>query len=397
MRPESLSQKDARRISLSAQGFAAPRPAGKVDGRHLRKAIGQMGLIQVDSVNVLVRSQELPLFARLGRHRRTLIDEAVADGTLFEYIVHEACFVPTAHHHLVRWRMGLPYRWSHFRRMVEERPGYMEEVYRRVAEDGPLVAGDLKARVGRRGTWWDYDDGKVALEALFFQGRLAARRRPSDFARVYDLPERIIPAEALARPTPSPHDARKELLVLAARSHGVGTLSDLADYYRLKPTDCRSALAELVEEGRVLPVTVEGWDRPAFIHPDARRPRRIPARALLSPFDPVVWFRERAERLFGFHYRIEIYTPAAKRRYGYYVLPFLLGDSLVGRVDLKADRAAGALVIQSAWGEPDVDDQREVAGELLGELRQMADWLELERIVVADRGDLSSHLRAATG
>jgi hypothetical protein len=381
-------------MALAAQGLAARRPGGRVDRRHLGKAIGDMGLIQIDSVNVLVRSQELPLFARLGAHPRTLIDDAVRDGTLFEYIVHEACFVPTAHHHLVRWRMQLPYRWSGFRRLLDERPDYIEAVYRRVVDEGATVAGDLKARVGKRGTWWDYDDGKVALEALFFQGRLAARRRPADFARVYDLPERIIPAEALARPTPSEHDARKELLVLAARFHGLGTLGDLADYHRLKPTECRSAMAELVEEGRVTAVTVKGWDRPAFMHPDARLPRRIPARALLSPFDPVVWCRDRVERLFGFRYRIEIYTPAPKRQYGYYVLPFLLGDSLVGRLDLKADRAAGALMVQSAWAEPGVDE-REVAGELRDELREMADWLSLDRLVVGDRGNLSAELRAA--
>jgi hypothetical protein len=289
-----------------------------------------------------------------------------------------------------------PHPWPDFRRRVEHLGGYIEQVYQRVVDDGPLVAGDLKARVGKRGTWWDQDDGKIALEALFYLGRVSARRRPHDFARIYDLPERMIPAEALARPAMPEHEARRELLLLAARYHGVGTLGDLADYHRLTPTHCKPAVAELVEEGRLLPVTVRGWDRPAYLHPEARRPRRIGARALLSPFDPIVWNRDRALRMFGFHYRIEIYTPAPKRQYGYYVLPFLLGDALVGRVDLKADRANRALLVQSAWAEPGVDE-REVAAELAGELRLMASWLELDRIEVTGRGSLGPSLRHLAG
>ena len=245
--------------------------------------------------------------------------------------------------------------------------------------------------MGKKGTWWDYDDGKLALEALFYEGRITARRRTQDFARLYDLPERMLPAAALDRPALPEHEARKELLVLAARYHGIGTIKDLCDYHRLKPTACKQALAELVEEGRLVPVTVREWGQPAFMHPDAKIPRRITARALLSPFDPVVWNRERALRLFGFHYRIEIYTPAPKRQYGYYVLPFLLGDSLVGRVDLKADRANATLLVQSAWAEPGVDEV-EVADELLAELQSMASWLELERIEVSGRGDLGPRL-----
>ncbi|MDY7102289.1 MAG: crosslink repair DNA glycosylase YcaQ family protein [Actinomycetota bacterium] len=386
-----ISNDRAKRLALAAQGFADRRPTGRVDRRHLRRVLDRMGLIQIDSVNVLVRSQELPLFARLGPHPRTLIDDAVADGELFEYWVHEASLVPSAHHHLHRWRMTDTYRWPGFRRRVEQLDGYIEEVYERVAAEGPLTAGDLKARVGPKGTWWDLDDGKIALEALFFQGRVAARRRPRDFARLYDLPERMIPAEALARPTLPEHEARKELLVLAAHHHGVGTLTDLADYHRMTPTKCRAALAELVEEERLVPLRVRGWDREAYAHPDATRTRRIDTRALLSPFDPVVWFRDRALRLFDFHYRIEIYTPAAKRQYGYYVLPFLLGEDLVGRVDLKADRSAGSLLVQAAWAEPGVD-HHEVAGELLEELRLMADWLELDEVVVTGRGDLAPTL-----
>jgi uncharacterized protein YcaQ len=350
-----------------------------------------MGLIQIDSVNVLARSQELTLFARLGPHPRTLISDAARDGELFEYWVHEASLVPTEQYHLHRWRMREPFPWPSFRRRVEEQRDYLEQVYQRVVDDGPLVAGDLKARVGKKGTWWDHDDGKTALEALFYVGRITARRRPHDFARVYDLPERMIAAEVLARAALPEHEARKELLVLAARYHGVGTFKDLTDYHRIMPTRSKQALSELVKEGRLLAAGVDGWDRPAYLHPEARLPRRVNARALLSPFDPLVWTRERALRMFGFHYRIEIYTPAPKRQYGYYVLPFLLGDELVGRVDLKADRANGALLVQSAWAEPGVNE-RDVAGELMEELRLMASWLELDRIEVTGRGDLGSRL-----
>lgn len=392
----TLSNDEAKRIALAAQGFTDPRPTGRVDRRHLRRVLDRIGMLQIDSVNVLVRSQELPLFARLGPHPRTLINDAVGDGELFEYFVHEACLVPTSQYYLHRWRMREPFRWPDLRRRAQQQGTYFEQIYQRVVDEGPLVAGDLKTRVGKRGAWWDYDDGKIALEALFYLGRITARRRPHDFARVYDLPERMIPAEALARPALPAPEARKELLLLAAKYHGIGTLQDLADYHRLTPTLCKPAVAELVEEGRLLPVTVREWKRPAYLHTEARRPRRIDARALLSPFDPIVWNRDRALRVFGFHYRIEIYTPSPKRRYGYYVLPFLLGDELVGRVDLKADRNNGALLVQSAWAEPGVDED-EVAASLAPELRLMASWLELDRVEVTGRGQLGPKLRRVIG
>jgi len=392
----SLSSAQARRIALGAQGFADRRPTGRVDRRHFRRLLDRVGLIQIDSVNVLVRSQELPLFARLGPHPRTLIDDASAAGELFEYCVHEASLVPTDQYNLHRWRMREPHRWPSFRKLMAERAHYIETVYEYVAANGPIVAGDLKQRVGKKGTWWDYDDGKIALEALFYDGRVSARRRPRDFARVYDITERVIPAEALAVPSPPEREARKELLVLAAKYHGVGTLGDLSDYHRMKSLVCKPLAEELVEEGRLLAVEVRGWNRPAFMHPDAVTPRRVGARALLSPFDPVVWNRERAERMFGFHYRIEIYTPAAKRQYGYYVLPFLLGDELVGRVDLKADRANATLLVQAAWGEPGVPAGY-VVGELYEELVSMAAWLGLERVEATGRGDLGPALVAIAG
>lgn len=388
---ERLSASEARRLALGAQGMNDGRPTGRITRRHLHRVLDRVGLIQIDSVNVLVRSQELPLFARLGPHPRTLIDDAAARGELFEYGVHEASHVPTAQYHLHRWRMTTPHRWKPLRELMEQRPGFVEDVYRYVADNGPIAAGDLQQRTGPKGSWWDWDDGKVALEALFHEGRVSARRRPNDFARMYDITERVIPPDVLARPALPELEARKELLVLAARYHGVATVADLADYHRQKPAVCEPLVAELVEEGRLLQVAVDGWDRPAYVLPDAKIPRSVTARALLSPFDPIVWRRERAERLFGFHYRIEIYTPKAKRRYGYYVLPFLLGDELVGRVDLKADRAAGALMVQSAWGEPGIAEL-DVADELYKELDVMAGWLGLERVELAGPGDLTPAL-----
>ena len=386
-----LSNSQARRIALGAQGFADKRPTGRVDRRHLRRVLDRMGLIQIDSVNVLVRSQELPLFARLGPHPRTLIHDATAAGELFEYWVHEASHVPTADHHLYRWSMESPRRWGSFRRFREERADFIEEVFEIVAERGPLPAGELSRREGKKGPWWDYDDAKVALEILFDHGRVAAVRRPNDFARLYDIAERVIPADVLARPTPPEREARKQLLVNAAKHHGVGTVADLADYHR--HTHCKPLVAELVEEGRLVEVDVEGWKQPGYLHPDATIPRRIDACALLSPFDPVVWHRDRTQRLFDFHYRIEIYVPKPKRQYGYYVLPILLGDRLVGRVDLKADRAGRTLLVQSAWREPGIDD--DVVEPIATELASMAGWLGLERIEVARVGDLSDALRRA--
>ncbi|MBI5089524.1 MAG: YcaQ family DNA glycosylase [Actinobacteria bacterium] len=391
---QRLSLAQARRIALGAQGFVDPRPSGKVDRRHLRRVLQRMGIIQIDSVNVLVRSQELPLFARLGPHPRTLIDDATWAGELFEYWVHEASHVPTDDYHLHRWRMQGQHKWERYHNLRGRRPGFIDEVYRRVADEGPIASGDLAERVGKKGSWWDWDDGKIALEHLFWSGRITARRRPNDFARLYDLTERVIPAHVLERPALSERDARKELLVRAAAHHGVGTFDDLADYHRLNRPATRPVLPELVEEGRLVPVEVEGWGKPAFLHPDAKLPRRVSRAALLSPFDPVVWYRERTERLFGFRYRIEIYVPQPKRQYGYYVLPFLLGDQLVARVDLKSDRQRGALLVQGAFGELGIAVD-EVAHALAAELTAMAGWLGLDTVEVGTRDDLVAPLAAA--
>jgi uncharacterized protein YcaQ len=393
MATAQLTNSQARRLALGAQGFAAGRPTGRVDRRHLRRIVDRMGLIQIDSVNVLARSQELVLFSRLGAHPRTLIDDATRHGDLFEFWVHEACHVPIDLYPLQRWAMTEHPRWKSLRSWASDHRSLVDGVLDRVRAEGPLVASDLEMRERPKGTWWDWDDGKLALEHLFRTGEVAARRRPNDFARVYDLAERMIPADVLAQPGPSAHDAKKELLVLAARHHGVGTAADLTDYHRLSHT--RTLFGELVEEGRLVPATVEGWSKPAYLDPGATIPRRVSARALLSPFDPVVWNRNRIERLFGFHYRIEIYVPAPKRQYGYYVLPFLLGDELVARVDLKADRKSARLLVQGVFGEPGLDESY-VAAELAEELDSMAQWLGLDAgIEVAPRGDLAPALEHA--
>lgn len=398
MAPRRLSVHEARRVALAAQGFGRPRPSGRVDRRHFRRALDDMGLIQIDSVNVLVRSQELPLFARLGPHPRTLIDDATRDGELFEYWVHVASHMPTKHHHLMRWKMSRDHSWKDVNAIARERPEFVREVLERLWRDGPLTSADLSQRQGPKGQWWDWDAGKTVLEYLFWKGQVSVTRRAGDFARLYDLAERIIPPEVLAVPTPTEAEARRELTLLAIRHLGVGTLADIADYHRQRLGDIRGIVTDLVREGLVDTVDVDGWDQPAFMSRDASRPRSIEARALLTPFDPVVWFRERDERLFQFRYRIEIYTPAPRRTYGYYVLPFLLGDRLVGRFDLKADRHSGKLLVQASWIEPDDDTpvrRAEVATEASEELRLMADWLGLGSVEVIDRGDLAASMRRA--
>jgi hypothetical protein len=392
---ETISLATARRIALGAQGFAEPRPKGRVDRRHFRRVLDRMGLIQIDSVNVLVRSQELPLFARLGPHPHSMITDATKAGEVFEYWVHEASHVDMAHHHLHRWKMAREHKWARYFTLKDRRPDYVEDVYRRIRDDGPVSSGDLSERVGKKGQWWDWDDAKIALEHLFWSGRVTVTRR-ADFARIYDLTERVIPAEVLARPAAPEREARKQLLDLAARHHGIGTISDLTDYHRQGRQACKPLVDELVEEGVLREVRVEGWKQPAYLHSEARIPRRINACTVLSPFDPVVWNRDRALRLFGFHYRIEIYTPQPKRIYGYYVLPILWGDSVVGRLDMKSDRQAGALLVHGAFTEPGVP-AAPLAEDLAPELHAMAQWLGLDRVEIGARGDLASTLREAVG
>ncbi|MFQ1004044.1 winged helix-turn-helix domain-containing protein [Modestobacter sp. SSW1-42] len=388
----------ARRIALAAQGFADPRPTGPVGTRQLRRTIERLGVVQIDSVNVVSRSHYLPYFSRLGPYPRAAVDQlADARHDVFEYWAHEASFLPVRLQPSLRWRMAAAEQeaWGSMTRVQRERPEYVAALLERIRRDGPLRASQLaEARPNRPGTMWNWHEGKAALEYLFFTGALTARARTAGFERVYDLTERVLPAAVVQTRTPERGDAVRELVRTAARGLGVATETDLRDYFRLSPADARTAIAELTDAGELAPVEVAGWGRPAWLVPDARRPRWVRARALLSPFDSLVWERPRVERLFGFRYRLEIYTPAEKRVHGYYVLPFLLGDALVARVDLKADRKAGVLRVQAAHAETGVDVAR-VARELAAELRLMAAWSELDSVEVAGAGDLARDLTAA--
>lgn len=395
---ERLSLPAARRIALFAQGFGDRPPAGAPDRRHLRRVLGRTALLQIDSVNVFERAHYLPAYSRLGPYRKELVEAAAfRRRELFEYWGHEASLLPPAAHPLMRWRMARAERgetWGGIARIKQTRPDFVARVYDEVAARGPVRTGDVEEgpRV-RRGTMWDWSDAKKALEYLFWTGQVAVAERVN-FERRYDIPQRVLPPEVLAAPTPAEEDAHRELLVLSARSHGLGTARDLADYYRLPIGLARKRLGELVEDGRLVQVSVESWTEPAYLHPDSKLPRWVRAAALLSPFDPVVWERARAERLFGFYYRIEIYVPAPKRVWGYYVFPFLLGDRLVGRVDLKSDRAVGVLRVRGAWAE-DHAPMPDTAEALAGQLRLMAEWQNLERVEVEDNGDLAPALRTA--
>ena len=390
----------ARRIALAAQGFADPRPAGAVAGRQLRRMTSRLAVLQIDSVNVLSRAHYLPAFSRLGPYpRETLDDLADRRRELFEYWAHEASLLPVRLHPHLRWRMAAAeeHAWGSMVRIQRERPGFVSEVLERVRETGPLKASDLaEPRPDRPGSMWNWHAGKVALEWLFYTGVVTTRGRTAGFERVYDLTERVLPAAVLRAPTPEPTDAVRELVRTASRALGVATERDLRDYFRLRPPAARAAIAELADAGELVPVQVTGWGAPAWLHPEARRPRWVRARALVSPFDSLVWERPRVERIFGFRYRLEIYTPAAQRVHGYYVLPFLLDDRLVARVDLKADRHAGVLRVQSAFAEEGVD-RAEVTAALAEELALMAGWMQLGAVVVGERGDLAAELAAVVG
>ena len=398
-----LSLARARRIALAAQGFARPRPSRPPSVNQIAAVVNRLGLLQLDSVNVFSRSHYLPVFSRLGPYDRSRLDRIAGHGTgrvdrrLVEYWAHEASLIPLELHPLFRWRMADVDReaWGSISRIAREQPDLVAETLALVAEQGPIRARDTGAvrPPPVTGRMWNWHEGKVALEHLFFTGRVAAARRVN-FERLYDLVERVVPLEVLQRPTPSAAEAQRQLVRVAAEALGVATEPDLGDYFRLPRADSKARVSELVEAGELTPVEVEGWTAPAYLWPAARQPRRIGARALLSPFDSLIWFRQRTERLFGFRYRIEIYTPAAKRVHGYYVLPFLLGENLVARVDLKSDRQRSALLVQGAFAEPGVD-RSEVARELGAELALVAGWLGLDGVEVRRRGDLAGELAAA--
>ncbi|MFC0220143.1 winged helix-turn-helix domain-containing protein [Pseudochelatococcus lubricantis] len=376
-----ISVAQARRIALAAQGFGSARPV-RVDQGHLHRVVGRLGLHQIDSVNVLARAHYLPAFSRLGAYDRTLLDRAAwgqrKERRLFEYWAHEASLLPLDTHPLLRWRMARADRgeagYAGMRVFAGERREEAMKALERIRQEGPLAASDFESS---RAGWWEWSDSKRMLEWLFYAGHITTATRQRSFERVYDLMERVIQPAVLALPTLPEAEAHRSLIERSARALGIATVGELRDYFRIGPEDAKAAIAALVEEEVLIPVAVPGWP-PAFLHHEARRPRRVDAQALLAPFDPLVWERTRTERLFGFRYRIEIYVPAAKRQHGYYVLPFLLGDRLVARVDLKSDRKASRLLVHAVHLEPKAPPETRDA--LRVELASLAHWLGLSEV-----------------
>ncbi|HEX4223616.1 MAG TPA: crosslink repair DNA glycosylase YcaQ family protein, partial [Pseudonocardiaceae bacterium] len=399
-----MSAATARRVAIAAQGLADPRPTGPPGRRHLSKALGRTQLLQLDSVNVAVRAHYMPLFSRLGPYPTSLLEDAAWTPSarkprmLVEYWAHVASLIPVEDWPLFRERMQ---RYEHgaqrYYDSVRHNNPLISDVLAVVKQLGPISAGPIEDELGGgnraarvKGGWWNRSDVKRTCEYLFATGQLTTGTRRG-FERLYDLPERVLPPEVFARRVAA-DEAHRRLTEHAAVALGVATEPDLRDYYRLAPADSQQAVAELVEEGVLERVAVEGWRAPAYRHVNAKTPRTVSARALLCPFDPLIWRRERTERLFDFHYRIEIYVPEPARKFGYYVYPFLLDDELAARVDLKADRVAGVLRVPGAFAESDTDHGR-VAAELAAELRSMADWLGLDSVTVASKGNLAGALR----
>jgi uncharacterized protein YcaQ len=396
---DTLTAREARRIALAAQGFGAPRPDGEIGRRQLLKTIERLGVVQIDSVNVVSRTHYLPAFSRLGAYPRPLLEE-IAWGrkpALIEYWGHEASLTPLATQPLLRWRMQDAHdgvgTWKGIARFLRERRALIDRALAEIAARGPLAASELEVGLKGNGGWWGWSEAKRALECLFWTGELTTATRRSTFERVYGLPEKVLPRAILATPTPPRDEAQRALLRIAARALGVATERDLRDYFRMGVAETKARVAELVEDGTLLPIAVKGWREPAYLDPAGRRPRRVEAHALLSPFDNAIWFRERTERMFGVRVRLEIYTPAHKRTHGYYVLPFLQGDALTARVDLKADRKAGVLIVQASHAEPWATADTPV--RLAAELELMAGWLGLSAVRVEPRGDLAEALGEA--
>jgi uncharacterized protein YcaQ len=392
----TLSRVQARRVALVAQGFRDPRHTVPTM-RTFNRTLARTAVLQIDSVNVLQRAHYMPLFSRMGPYDVGLLHRAAerSPRRIVEYWAHVAAFMPVDLWPAMRHRMHRYREHGHAWMGMPERRELVSSLLAEIADRGACTSRDLDDGLPRtKEHWgWNWSDTKKALEYLFLAGQLAVAGRNQHFERLYDLPERVLPAAVLQTPTPPPGEAARELVRRAAAAHGVGTESCLRDYFRMDPASARTAVRELVETGELLPVRIEGWSRPAYLHRDAALPRKVHARALLSPFDPVVWERSRTEHLFGFRYRIEIYVPAPKRVHGYYVLPFLLGDRIVGRVDLKADRRDGTLRVLGSFAEPTAPD--DTAAELAEELRALADWLGLDHVDVAPNGDLASALTAA--
>jgi uncharacterized protein YcaQ len=397
-RPESLSLAQARRVSLAAQGFLDP-PHSTPTMRTLLRTVARTGVLQIDSVNVLQRAHYMPLYSRMGPYDVELLHRAAgrAPRRLVEYWAHEAAFMPVELWPYMQHRMATAETnaWGGPRSIYARKPELVAWVRQEVQERGPVTAREIEGDLPRsKENWgWNWSETKQALEFLFFAGDVSVARRNAQFERLYDVPERVLPRHVLEQPEPTDFEAHLELIRRAAMSHGVATEAALRDYFRMKTQAARPAIAALVESGELRPVAVEGLSRPAYLHRDARLPRQVHARAVLSPFDPLVWQRDRVEHLFGFRYRIEIYVPAHKRVHGYYVLPFLLGDRLAGRVDLKADRKGGVLQVLGAFAEATAPE--ETAVELAAELRALAGWLGLDAVHVQLNGDLAAELMVA--
>ncbi|MGH3552213.1 MAG: winged helix-turn-helix domain-containing protein [Mycobacterium sp.] len=403
-----LTAAQARRVAVAAQGFTEPRPGGAITRAHLRRLISRIQVLQLDSVSVAVRAHYAPVFSRLGPYDRDVLDRAAWSHSarnprlLVEYWAHEAALMSVDDWPLLRWRMR---HYRHGRwgtHIVRANPQLADDIVAAVAELGPSTAGQIEAQLAaepRRGPgaagkkWWNRSDTKWVAEALFASGVLTTATRVG-FARHYDLSERVLPADVLAREVDE-DDAVRELTLRAATALGVATEVDIRDYFRLAAGRAKPAIAKLVADGELEQVDVEGWSAPAYLRSGRSVPRVDRGTALLCPFDPLIFFRPRVQRLFGFHYRLEIYTPAAQRQHGYYVWPLLLDGELVGRVDLKADRNRDALHVVGAFVEPGRSPSR-VAAALAGELRTMATWLGLGEVTVGDRGDLAGELRAVS-
>lgn len=388
----TITNDQARRYALAAQGFNEGRAPGRIDVRHFRKVVDTVGLIQLDSVNVFSRAHYMPFFSRIGRYERDALDDwAWRSRELFEYWGHEASLIPVDHHRLFRWQMQRGANWRAMTRLEEHEPEYLDDVLAQVEDRGPLRARDLSDEgVRLNQSMWNWSTGKLALEILFLKGQITTADR-ENFSRLYDLSERVIPTEHLDAPDPGHDEALAELLMLAAGSMGVATADDLADYYRIRMPAARPVIRRLVEAGNLVEIEVKGWDKTAYLHPDAMLPRKARGTSLLSPFDSLIWYRPRVERLWDFHYRIEIYVPEPKRVYGYYVLPFLMNGDLVARVDLKTDRRDNRLQVRGSFAEPGVD-RKAVGRALSEELAMVAEWLELEDVVVSRNGDLWEYL-----
>jgi uncharacterized protein YcaQ len=394
---KTFTRAQARRIALGAQGFTDPVPTGAITARHLNRVLNRIGMVQMDSVTVLQRAHYLPLYSRLGPYPTELLDRAAyrKPRLLFEYWGHAASLLPVELYPLMRWRMERDHSWGGVTRIAARHPHLVDWVRDEVRVNGPLTAAEIEADYPKpTGNWgWNWSDVKTVLEWLFWRGEVLVSTRNSGFARLYDRPERVLPPHIMAAPVPDDAEATRQLLAISARSLGIANEVELRDYFRLPVKAFKVAVADLIADGTIEPVAVEGSKGVSYVPAGVKIPRRVSAATLVSPFDPLLWHRGRTERIFEFFYRIEIYVPAELRVHGYYVLPFLLGEQLVARVDLKSDRQAGVLRVPGAWAEPSAPPH--TASALAAELVRLAGWLGLARVERPQKGDLAGEVAIA--